>query len=79
MGDVADLGLLLARTAPELPKHRGITVFLLPMDFPGSPFGPSDSSRVKQNSPKSSLMTLSSMIRCGSALRTRGGEWLRRC
>ena len=35
MGDVADLGLLLARTAPELPKHRGITVFLLPMDFPG--------------------------------------------
>ena len=35
MGDVADLGLLLARTAPDLPKHRGITVFLLPMDFPG--------------------------------------------
>jgi alkylation response protein AidB-like acyl-CoA dehydrogenase len=35
MGDVADLGLLLARTAPELPKHHGITVFLLPMDSPG--------------------------------------------
>ena len=27
--------LLLARTDPNAPKHRGITVFLVPMDLPG--------------------------------------------
>jgi hypothetical protein len=27
--------LLLARTDPELPKHRGLTMFLVPMDSPG--------------------------------------------
>ena len=27
--------LLLARTDPDAPKHRGITVFLVPMDLPG--------------------------------------------
>lgn len=26
---------LLARSEPELPKHRGISVFLVPMDLPG--------------------------------------------
>lgn len=31
----ADLGLLLARTDPHVPKHRGITAFLLPLDSPG--------------------------------------------
>lgn len=31
----ADWGLLLARTAPEQPKHAGITAFLVPMDAPG--------------------------------------------
>jgi alkylation response protein AidB-like acyl-CoA dehydrogenase len=31
----ADYGLLLARTDPDVPKHRGITAFLLPMDTPG--------------------------------------------
>ncbi|MPQ96543.1 acyl-CoA dehydrogenase [Modestobacter sp. I12A-02628] len=31
----ADHGLLLARTDPDVPKHRGITAFLLPMDSPG--------------------------------------------
>jgi alkylation response protein AidB-like acyl-CoA dehydrogenase len=28
-------GLLLARTNPDVPKHQGITVFLLPMHQPG--------------------------------------------
>ncbi|WP_245650472.1 acyl-CoA dehydrogenase family protein [Nocardia harenae] len=31
----ADWGELIARTDPELPKHRGLTAFLLPMDTPG--------------------------------------------
>jgi alkylation response protein AidB-like acyl-CoA dehydrogenase len=31
----ADVGLLLARTDPHLPKHKGITAFLVPMDSEG--------------------------------------------
>lgn len=31
----SDLGLLLARTDPSVPKHAGITAFLLPLDLPG--------------------------------------------
>jgi len=31
----ADYGILLARTDPEVPKHRGITAFALRMDQPG--------------------------------------------
>ncbi len=34
-GHLADYGLLLARTDPDVPKHAGITVFLLPMRQPG--------------------------------------------
>ena len=28
-------GLLLARTNPELPKHKGMSMFIVPMDAPG--------------------------------------------
>ena len=31
LGDVATFGILLARTDPEAPKHRGITAFVIPM------------------------------------------------
>jgi alkylation response protein AidB-like acyl-CoA dehydrogenase len=31
----ADLGQLMARTDPDVPKHQGITMFLLPMNTPG--------------------------------------------
>jgi len=35
LGDVARYGILLARTDPDVPKHRGITAFLMAMDQPG--------------------------------------------
>lgn len=31
----ADYGLLLARTDPTVPKHEGLTMFLMPIDAPG--------------------------------------------
>ena len=31
----AAYGLLLARTNPDLPKHKGMTMFIVPMDAPG--------------------------------------------
>jgi alkylation response protein AidB-like acyl-CoA dehydrogenase len=31
----ADIGQLMARTDPDVPKHRGLTMFLLPMHTPG--------------------------------------------
>jgi alkylation response protein AidB-like acyl-CoA dehydrogenase len=35
LGDIAAFGLLLARTNPDVPKHSGITVFLMPMHAKG--------------------------------------------
>ncbi|HEV2371530.1 MAG TPA: acyl-CoA dehydrogenase family protein [Streptosporangiaceae bacterium] len=34
-GHQADLGMLLARTDPDVPKHQGLTVFVVPMAAPG--------------------------------------------
>jgi alkylation response protein AidB-like acyl-CoA dehydrogenase len=35
LAHVADLGMLVARTHPDLPKHRGLTYFALDMRAPG--------------------------------------------
>lgn len=32
---VADYGVAVCRTDPDVPKHQGLTVFLVPMDAPG--------------------------------------------
>lgn len=34
-GDIADLGMLVARTDPDLPKHRGMSYFVIDMDQAG--------------------------------------------
>jgi alkylation response protein AidB-like acyl-CoA dehydrogenase len=36
----SDWGILLARTDPDLPKHKGISYFLFPMDTPGTTMHP---------------------------------------
>lgn len=33
--EIASYALLLTRTDPELPKHKGLTMFLVPLDSPG--------------------------------------------
>jgi alkylation response protein AidB-like acyl-CoA dehydrogenase len=35
LAQYADLGMLLARTDPSVPKHAGLTMFLVPMHAPG--------------------------------------------
>ncbi len=37
---VADLGMLIARTDPDAPKHTGITYFAIEMDQPGTDIRP---------------------------------------
>ncbi len=35
LAQFADFGLLLARTNPDVPKHKGLTMFIVPMHAPG--------------------------------------------
>jgi alkylation response protein AidB-like acyl-CoA dehydrogenase len=35
LAQFADYGLLLARTDADVPKHKGLTMFIVPMDAPG--------------------------------------------
>jgi alkylation response protein AidB-like acyl-CoA dehydrogenase len=35
LAQFADYGLLLARTDPDVPKHKGLTMFIVPMHAPG--------------------------------------------
>jgi alkylation response protein AidB-like acyl-CoA dehydrogenase len=36
----ADMGILIARTDPDVPKHHGISYFICPMDTPGLTMSP---------------------------------------
>jgi alkylation response protein AidB-like acyl-CoA dehydrogenase len=35
MGHISKFGILIARTDPDAPKHKGISYFICPMDAPG--------------------------------------------
>lgn len=35
LADISRYGIMLCRTNPEVPKHKGITAFVLPMDLQG--------------------------------------------
>ena len=35
MGHFAKFGILIARTNPDAPKHKGVSYFICPMDLPG--------------------------------------------
>ena len=35
MAHIADYVLLLTRTNPDVPKHKGLTFFIVPLDTPG--------------------------------------------
>jgi alkylation response protein AidB-like acyl-CoA dehydrogenase len=35
IAEMARFGILIARTRPDLPKHSGISYFIIPMDLPG--------------------------------------------
>jgi alkylation response protein AidB-like acyl-CoA dehydrogenase len=38
--DLASFVLMLCRTNPELPKHKGLTMFIVPLDAPGVTINP---------------------------------------
>ena len=35
LAHVSDYGIIIARTDPDVPKHAGISMFIIPMDAPG--------------------------------------------
>jgi alkylation response protein AidB-like acyl-CoA dehydrogenase len=39
-GHHSELGILIARTDPDVPKHKGISYFICPMDLPGITLSP---------------------------------------
>jgi alkylation response protein AidB-like acyl-CoA dehydrogenase len=39
-GHMADFGILIARTDPDVAKHKGISYFVCPMDLPGITMSP---------------------------------------
>ncbi len=40
LGHISHYGFLVARTDPDVPKHKGISLFIVPMDAPGISVNP---------------------------------------
>jgi alkylation response protein AidB-like acyl-CoA dehydrogenase len=65
LGHVATWGILIARTNPDVPKQRGISYFICPMDAPG----PQASSSVASSSQRCSAAASRSVTEASSAPR----------
>ena len=70
----ASFGMLLARTDPDVPKHKGLTMFIVPMDARGrdDPAAAPDLRRGRSSTRSSSTTSRSTPTRsCGPV----GGGW----
>jgi alkylation response protein AidB-like acyl-CoA dehydrogenase len=71
--DTADFGMLLARTDPDLPKHHGISYFLIDMHGPGVEVRP-----LRQMNGATSFCEVfltEARVGAGGMLGERGGGW----
>ena len=74
LAHISSFGLIVARTNPDVPKHKGLTEFLVDMKAPGRR-GPSAASRspAKPSSTRSSSPTCACPTRRASAASARAG------
>ena len=68
-------GELIARTDVDVPKHRGMTAFIIPMDLPGIEVRPIKQMSGGARSTRCSSPTSASPTRCASAPRATAGGW----
>ncbi len=71
----ARYGILIARTDPDVPKHKGITYFLIDMDQPGVEVRPLREMTGGRRSTRCSSTRPGSTTPNGSAGRARAGGW----
>ncbi len=69
----AAYGLLLARTNPDVPKHKGMTMFIVPMDADGVTSAACGRSPASRSSTRSSSTTSRSPPTASSAAWTTAG------
>jgi len=69
----ADYGLLLAQTDPDLPKHQGISAFVLPMRQPGVQVRPL--RQMNGHSSFNEVFFEAARVPAGHLIGTRGGGW----
>ena len=77
---IAQYGFAICRTDPDVPKHAGLTAFIVPLDADGVEVRP-----IRQMSGGASFNEVflnrasGSATSCGSATSARGGRWRSRC
>jgi alkylation response protein AidB-like acyl-CoA dehydrogenase len=69
----ADFGLLLARSDWDVPKHRGLTYFVLPMDQPGVEVRPL--RQMNDHSSFNEVFLTEARVPAGHVIGTIGGGW----